>query len=108
MAYSCQSFRSCPRAKHSYMWWLRHTDICGLSTTPCAIILGLKTPLTIPPRLKRCHLSRHDYAATRPVPAGPFALDPGPSAPKIYAYSIFEYLPIPPHHVPSSQGLKCP
>src|SRR5919109_1594878 len=65
-----------PRAKDAYMQGLRHIDICGLSTTPCAIILGLKTPLTIPPRLKRRHLSRHDYAVTQPVPACPFALNP--------------------------------
>src|ERR671937_259049 len=77
-ACSCLSFRSRPLTKHSNMRGLRHIDICGLSTTPCAIILGVKTPLTIPPRLKKCHLSIHNYAAARLVPACPFALDPDP------------------------------
>src|SRR5919201_1719140 len=80
-ACSCLSFRPRPLAKHSYMQWLRHIDICDLSTTSCAIILGLKMPLTISPWLRRCHLSRHDYATAWPVPAGPFALDPRPSTP---------------------------
>src|ERR671935_47116 len=107
-ACSCLSFRSRPLAKHSYMQWLRHIDICGLSTTPCAIIPGLKMPLTIPPRLKRRHLSRHDYAVAQPVPACPFALYPWPSTPICLGSCPLPYAASPPHRVPSSQGLKCP